>query len=313
MRPGVVSITGLAFPLRRVRRISSWFVAATCKGERMRIRGRVTGALPHASVERRRMVTYVLHRSQHDRRPVDDVARGRAGAPVHIACDVRGSGCLQVPASAGVPDRVSITYLANLDDARREPQTPGGTDRADLILRVPWPWLRADEMRLVDAHVARPSASLAVPVEPDDTEIAFAMLERLGSPWVAIPAGEDAAAWFEALCRLAALWCRRHGARTVVEPLRTLLAKALSPPGCDEWSFVVIDGASGAHVGEGSWTPSVHAVLTAAPEQATPAFLAACLEVDRAVLERFVSLVGRETREAIVAASRVTVCEPARG
>jgi hypothetical protein len=47
----------------------------------------------------------------------------------------------------------------------------------------------------------------------------------------------------------------------------------------------------------------VHAVLTAAPEQASAAFLAACVETDRAVLAQFVSLVGRETREAIVAAS----------
>jgi hypothetical protein len=279
----------------------------------MRIKGRVTGAIRHASAARRRMVTYVLHRPQGDRRTTDDAARDRAGAPVHIACDVRGSGCLPLPAGAGVPDRVSITYLANLDDARHERHAFGDTNRADLILRVPWPWLRADEVRLIEAHVAWPSASLAVPVEADETETAFAMLERLGSPWVAVPAAEDAAAWFEALCRLAALWCRRHGARTVVEPLRTLLAKALSPPGCDEWSFVVIDGASGAQVREGSWTPSVHAVLTAAPERATPAFLAACLEVDRAVLGQFLSLVGRETREAIVAASRVAVCEPARG
>ena len=158
-----------------------------------------------------------------------------------------------------------IVSLWWLEQALRSAMSPDLAAR--LIVRIPWPLSAEAELVLLEARLAAPGISLAVPIGPERSDETFLYLNRLGFSWIALPEdGEGLDPWAEALERMCRLWCLDARTRAPVEPLRTaflgLLAARLGRR-LPRWRYR-IQGSTGdgAICLEGDiWTPSAHALL----------------------------------------------------
>jgi hypothetical protein len=196
-----------------------------------------------------------------------------APGPIQLCREMpEGLAPAAVPPPAGAADEaftvVRESWIVSLRWREQALRSPMGADLATrLIVRTPWPLSAEAELVLLEARLAAPGLSLAVPVEPDRSDETFLYLNRLGFPWIALP--EDGAgfdSWAEAIARMCRLWCLDARTRTPMEPLRTgfsgLLAARLGRR-LPRWRYRIADVADGGAIRlEGAvWTPSVHSLL----------------------------------------------------
>lgn len=156
---------------------------------------------------------------------------------------------------------------------------------ARLIVRVGWPISGDVETSVLLARLEHPALRIAVELRPDDAVETFHYMNRLGFSWIALPpASALPTGWGDVLRRLSDLWCFDPRIVTPVEPFMSAFHRALrrrAEPDQPDWECRVVRVSTPARAHTLGWSPTLHALLVAAPARARALPLDQIAGVDR--------------------------------